>query len=114
MVHHRAMDVLDFDDRNVCERLDAPTFMVEMWSWSLDSKGEATGSQVSSWLLRGCDVREALAWCDENEPSPGSFVLFAGVWTTLGYFKGLWLAGQAPGTDQPPAVSPAVSYTPPG
>ncbi|WP_145737132.1 hypothetical protein [Saccharopolyspora dendranthemae] len=103
------MDVLGFDDRDVCERLDAPTFMVELWSWSLDSSGGATRAVMSSRLLRDCDVREALAWCDANKPEPGSFVLFAGVWTTLGYFKGLWLAGEAPSVDEPRASTVAFS-----
>ncbi|TDD10172.1 hypothetical protein E1181_02760 [Saccharopolyspora terrae] len=107
------MDVFDFDDRNVCERLDTPTFMVELWSWSIDSKGDAMGFHMTPRLLRGCDVREALAWCDKNKPSPGSFVLFAGVWTNLGYFKGLWLAGRAPGEDEQSATSSATAYTPP-
>ncbi|MBB5153818.1 hypothetical protein [Saccharopolyspora phatthalungensis] len=91
------MDISQFDDQLVCDRQDHPTFLVELWSGHYDEHGEPQGWVVSHHILNGCDVREALAWAQEQESDPGGFVLFAGTWTNRGFLKTLWLAGQAPG-----------------
>ncbi|GAA4877301.1 hypothetical protein [Saccharopolyspora cebuensis] len=106
------MEVHDFDDRDACELLTRPTFMVEQWSWELDGQDEPRRCQMKASVLTGCDVQEALDWCERNRSMPGSFVLYAGTWTTLGYFSGLWLAGEAPTRESSSDDSAAtVSFT---
>lgn len=103
------MDVNEFDDSDVCEILTDPVFLVELWSWQRDDQGKTRNTELSTYLLTECDVRAALSWCEENEPARGgsdptwgSFVLYAGTWTTLGSLHTMWLAGHAPEARQHP------------
>ncbi|QUH05395.1 hypothetical protein HUO13_35575 [Saccharopolyspora erythraea] len=98
------MDVEEFDDQLVCDRQDHTTFLVELWSWHYDDDGERQGAVLSTHILNGCDVREALAWAQEHQADPGCFVLFAGTWTNRGFLKTLWLAGETPGYGERSAV----------
>lgn len=110
--HHRVMEVHDFDDRDVCELLTEPTFMVELWSWNLDRTGEPQHHEMRASVLTGCDVQEAMTWCEQNKPTPGCFVLYAGTWTNRGFLSALWLAGHTPTPeDRPHGASSTVTYT---
>lgn len=102
------MEVREFDDRKVCSSEDHPSFMVELWSWEVAEDNPLRGLSCRTCTLTGCDVLEALAWCRENQPKPGCFVLHAASWTNHGYLETVWLTGEAPqsaGTDQPSATS---------
>lgn len=104
------MHVGEFDDRNVCDRQEHPTFQFELWSYRYDEHGEPRHAALSTYILNGCDVHEALAWAQENQSNPGCFVLYAGTWTNCGYLETLWLTGKAPGAGE---RSSAVTFETP-
>ncbi|WP_243795290.1 hypothetical protein [Saccharopolyspora gloriosae] len=95
------MEVEDFDERLVCEENDQPTFQAELWSWHVDAHGARGGTVRSGHLLTGCEVHEALDWCERNVWEPGCFVLHAGTWTNCGFVRTVRLSGRPPGYGEP-------------